>query len=626
MTPPAADRPTARTRRRRRVERVTIRFAGDSGDGIQVVGGEFASATAAAGNDLATFPDYPAEIRAPAGSIPGVSGFQIQFSSGEVHTPGDRPDVLVAFNPAALKVNLGDLPPNAVIVVNRDAFEEIDLRKAGFAKDPLEDGSLSAFQVFKVPITTLTLKALDSISFAEKDRLKKERCKNYFALGMLYWFYSRPLETTLRAIERQFSRRAEGDLLVKANQTALRAGHAYAEASEAFRSPFEVPPAKVSPGWYRNVSGNEALAMGLVAASRLAGLPLFYGSYPITPASEILHELAKHKNFDVRTFQAEDEIAAVTSAIGASFAGALGVTGTSGPGLALKSEAIGLAVMAELPLVVVDVQRSGPSTGMPTRTDQGDLLQALFGRSSESPVCVVAPQSPADGFDMALFAARTAIKYRVPVIILSDGILAQGAEPWRIPEAGDLPPIEVGFCKDPQGFAPYRRDETTLAREWAIPGTPGLEHRIGGLEKSHIRGEISYDAENHDFMCRIRAAKVRRIVQDVPDVEVHGPDDASTLVVGWGSTYGAIRAAVEECRAKGLKVARAHLRHLNPLPANLGRVLSRFGKVLVPELNLGQLLLVLRAKYLVDARGLNKVEGRPFRIAELVDAVEREVR
>jgi 2-oxoglutarate ferredoxin oxidoreductase subunit alpha len=626
MTPPPADRPTRRTRRRRRLERVTIRFAGDSGDGIQVVGGEFTAATAAAGNDLATAPDYPAEIRAPAGSVTGVSGFQIQFSSGDVHTPGDRPDVLVAFNPAALKVNLGGLPPNAIVIANQDAFGEVDLRKAGYSADPLEDGSLAAYQVFKVPVTTLTLKALEGISFAEKDRLKKERCKNYFVLGMLYWFYGRPLEPTLKAIGRQFARKAEGDLLVRANQTALRAGYGWAEASEAFRSPFEVPAAEVPPGWYRHVSGNEALAMGLVAASKLSGLPLFYGSYPITPASEILHELARHRNFDVRTFQAEDEIAAVTSAIGASFAGALGVTGTSGPGLALKSEAIGLAVMAELPLVVVDVQRSGPSTGMPTRTDQGDLLQSLYGRPSESPVCVVAPASPADCFDMALFAARTAIRYRVPVIVLSDGILAQGAEPWRIPEPGELEPVEARFCRDPKGFAPYRRDEATLAREWAVPGTPGLEHRIGGLEKSHIHGAVSYDGPNHDFMCRIRAAKVRRIVQDVPDVEVHGPGDASMLVVGWGSTGGAIRAAVEEAQRKGLKVARAHLRHLNPLPANLGRVLSRFRKVLVPELNLGQLLLILRGKYLVDARGLHKVEGRPFQVSELLEALEREAR
>ena len=626
MTPPTTAADVSAPSKRQVLEKVTIRFAGDSGDGMQLIGGHFTNTTAVLGNDLATFPDFPAEIRAPAGSLPGVSGFQIQFAASDIHTPGDRPDVLVAFNPAALKVNLPDMPPNSVIIVNTDAFTEVELRKAGYKSNPLEDGSLSKYQLFKVPITDLTIKALNSIKFAEKDHQKKERNKNFFALGMLYWLYNRPLETTLKAIERELAKKAEGPQLIEAAQTALKAGHAYAEAAELFRSQYVIPPARYQPGTYRNINGNTALAIGLVTASRLAGIPLFYGSYPITPASSVLEELSRHKSFGVRTFQAEDEIAAVTAAIGASYAGALGVTGTSGPGVALKSEAINLAVMVELPLIICDIQRGGPSTGLPTKTEQADLLQALFGRNSESPVAVVAPAPPAECFDMAIFAARIAVKYMCPVFLLSDGYLANGAEPWRIPDPAQLPKIEVRFRKDPDGFAPYLRDEVTLARDWAVPGTPGLEHRIGGIEKSHIWGNVNYDPENHDFMCRVRAAKIQRIVQDVPDLKVHGPEDATTLVIGWGSTYGAIRAAVEECQQRGLKVARAHLRHLNPFPANLGKVLSRFRKVLVPEMNLGQLLFLLRAKFLVDAKGINKVQGKPFRVAELIDVIEEECR
>jgi len=626
MTPSAAS-PAAPPRVRETRERVTIRFAGDSGDGMQVTGTHFTNTAAVLGNDLATFPDYPAEIRAPAGSLPGVSGFQIQFASSDIHTPGDRPDVLVALNPAALKVNLPDLPDNGVVIVNTDAFGEVDLKKAGYAANPLEDGTLDRCQAFRLPITALTLKALESIRFAEKDRQKKERNKNFFALGLLYWLYDRPLATTRKAIEREFAKKSTADNpIVEAAHLALEAGYAYADAAELFRSQFTVPPATYAPGTYRNISGNAAIALGLVAASRLSGRPLFYGSYPITPASDILHELAGHRNFDVTTFQAEDEIAAVAATIGAAYGGALGVTGTSGPGVALKSEAINLAVMVELPLVVIDVQRGGPSTGLPTKTEQADLLQAMFGRNSESPVAVLAPCSPADGFDTAIEACRLAIRYMCPVFVLSDGYLANGAEPWRIPDPDRLPRIPVAFRTDPVDFAPYRRDEVTLAREWTLPGTPGLEHRVGGIEKGHVHGNISYDPENHDFMCRVRAAKIARIAQDIPPLAVHGPADATTLVIGWGSTYGAIRAAVEDCQRRGVKVARAHLRHLNPFPSNLGEILARFPRVLVPELNLGQLLLLLRARYLVDARGVNKVQGRPFQVAELVDAIEKEGR
>jgi 2-oxoglutarate ferredoxin oxidoreductase subunit alpha len=624
MTPPTAAEVSA-PRKRETLNAVVIRFAGDSGDGMQVTGTHFTNTAAVLGNDLATFPDFPAEIRAPAGSLPGVSGFQVQFSASDIHTPGDRPDVLVAFNPAALKVNLSDMPPNSVVIVNTDSFGEVDLKKANCKTNPLEDGTLDKFQAFKIPITELTMKALESIKFAEKDRPNKERNKNFFALGILYWLYSRPLDTTMKAIEREFAKKSKPDRpIVQAAQMALKAGFAYAEATELFRSQFTVPAAKYEAGIYRNIAGNEAIAMGLVAASKLSGLTLFYGSYPITPASTILEALSNQRAFGVKTFQAEDEIAAVTAVIGASYAGALGVTGTSGPGVALKSEAINLAVMVELPLVIVDIQRGGPSTGLPTKTEQADLLQAMYGRNSESPVAIVAPATPAECFSMAIEACRIAVKYMCPVFLLSDGYLANGAEPWKIPEPASLPKIEVKFRTDPEGFAPYLRNEVTLSRDWAIPGTPGLEHRIGGIEKSHIYGNVNYDPENHDFMCRIRAAKIQRIAQDVPELTVHGPEDAKTLVIGWGSTYGAIRAAVEACQAQGLKVARAHLRHLNPFPSNLGKVLSRFKRILVPEMNLGQLLFLLRSKFLVDAKGVNKVQGKPFRVSELIEVIQKE--
>jgi 2-oxoglutarate ferredoxin oxidoreductase subunit alpha len=627
MTPPIATGSTAPSRKRETLEQVTIRFAGDSGDGMQVTGTHFTNTAAVLGNDLSTFPDFPAEIRAPAGSLPGVSGFQVQFAANDIHTPGDRPDVLVAFNPAALKVNLTDMPANSVVIVNTDSFGEVDLKKAACKTNPLEDGTLDKYQAFKLPITELTMKALDSIKFAEKDRPKKERNKNFFALGILYWLYDRPLDTTMKAIEREFAKKSTAENpIVQAAQLALKAGYAYADATELFRSQFSVPAAKYEAGTYRNMSGNVAIAMGLVAASRLSGLPLFYGSYPITPASDILHELSAQKNFGVKTFQAEDEIAAVAATIGASYAGSLAVTGTSGPGVALKSEAINLAVMVELPLVIVDIQRGGPSTGLPTKTEQADLLQAMYGRNSESPVAIIAPSTPADCFDAALEACRIALKYMCPVFLLSDGYLANGAEPWRIPDPETLAKIPVKFRTEPEGFAPYLRNEVTLAREWAVPGTPGLEHRIGGIEKSHLYGNVNYDPENHDFMCRIRAAKIARIAQDLPDVEVHGPVDATTLVIGWGSTYGPIRAAVEDCQRRGVKVARAHLRHLNPFPPNLGKVLSGYKKILVPEMNLGQLVMLLRARFLVDAKGVNKVQGKPFRVSELIEIIEKETK
>ena len=624
MTPPTATGSEATAKKRETLDKVVIRFAGDSGDGMQVTGTHFTNTSAVLGNDLATFPDFPAEIRAPAGSLPGVSGFQVQFSSTDIHTPGDRPDVLIAFNPAALKVNLKDMPDNSVVIVNTDSFGEVDLKKANCPTNPLDDGTLDRFQAFKIPITELTMKALEGMKFPEKDRPNKERQKNFFALGILYWLYNRPTDTTMAAIEREFGKKKNGEIIVQAAQTALKAGIAYAEATELFRSQYTVPAAKYEKGTYRNISGNVALALGLVAAAKQANLPLFYGSYPITPASDILHELSKHKNFGVKTFQAEDEIAAVAAAIGASYGGALGVTGTSGPGVALKSEAINLAVMTELPLVIVDIQRGGPSTGLPTKTEQADLLQAMFGRNSDSPVGILAPASPAECFDLAVQAVKFATKYMCPVFLLSDGYLANGAEPWKIPDPAQLPKIEAKHRTDPEGWAPYLRNEVTLARDWAIPGTPGMEHRIGGIEKSHIYGSVNYDPENHEFMCRVRAAKVARMVQEIPDLEVFGPADAETLVIGWGSTYGAIRAAVEDCQRRGLKVARTHLRHLNPFPANLGKILAKYKRVLVPEMNLGQLVFLLRARFLCDAKGVNKVQGKPFRVSELISVIEKE--
>ncbi|HLG43333.1 MAG TPA: 2-oxoacid:acceptor oxidoreductase subunit alpha [Planctomycetota bacterium] len=598
---------------------MTIRFAGDSGDGIQLTGGQFTNATAIAGNDLATFPDFPAEIRAPAGTLPGVSGFQVQFSSSDIHTPGDRPDVLVAFNPAGLKVNVGDLPQNGVIIANSDEFKEANLKKAGYETDPLEDGSLAKFRLYKVPVTTLTIRALESSPLSNAD---KELCKNFFCLGMMYWLYTRPLEPTENFLRTKFSKKPD---VMDANITALRAGFNFADTTEIFQVHYEVPPAALAPGTYRNIMGNPALAIGLIVASHKCGLRLVYCGYPITPASTVLHELAPYKHYGVITFQAEDEIAAVTAAIGASFAGSLGVTGSSGPGIALKAEAVNLAVMTELPLVILNIQRAGPSTGMPTKTEQADLLQALFGRNSESPACVLAPQSPGDCFDIALEAVRIAVKYMTPVYILSDGYIANGSEPWLIPDVDKIPKIEVKFQTDPEGFEPYVRDPQTLGRPWVKPGTPGLEHRIGGIEKSHIHGNVCYDPDNHDFMIKLRAQKVARIAQDIPPAEAIGPQDARLLVLGWGGTYGHIRAAIELCQKKGLKVARTHLRYLNPFPYNLGALLSRYERVLIPEINLGQLRLLVRAKFLVDASGLNKVSGQPFKVAEIVEAIEREL-
>jgi len=602
--------PTSKTKREI-IEQAVIRFAGDSGDGMQVTGSQFTNTVALYGNDIATFPDYPAEIRAPAGTVPGVSGFQLNFSSGEVHTPGDSVDVLIAMNPAALKVNIGDLKANGILIVNSDAFKEQDLRKAHLTSNPMEDHSLDKFRVFPVELQKLTRAALQHLGL---DAKAMDRCKNFFALGMCYWLYNRSMDSTVRWIEDKFKKKA---LFVEANKLALKAGYSYCEATEAFQISYEIPPAQLSPGLYRNLSGNQALALGFVTAAQKAGLKLFLGSYPITPASDILHELSHYKEFGVLTFQAEDEIAAITSAIGASYAGSLAITTTSGPGMALKTEALGLAVMAELPLVICDIQRGGPSTGLPTKTEQADLLQALFGRNSEAPVPVLAAATPADCFWIAVEASRIALKYMVPVIVLSDGYLANGAEPWRVPNLDEIPGIPVKFAKNPEGFQPYKRDEDTLARPWAIPGTPGMEHRIGGLEKQDVTGNVNYEPLNHENMVRIRAAKVNAIVQDVPNVLPNGDPDGDLLIVSWGSTFGAITQAVRGQREKGHKIGHLHLRYLNPLPANLGDILKRYKRVLVPELNMGQLLWVLRAKYLVNAVGLNKIQGRPFKQTEL---------
>ena len=597
---------------------VTIRFAGDSGDGMQLTGDRFTSETAAFGNDLSTLPDFPAEIRAPAGSIPGVSGFQLHFADHDILTPGDAPDVLVAMNPAALKANLGDLPKGATLIVNTDAFTNRNLDKAGYASNPLEDGTLADHQVHPVALTSMTLEALKEFDISKKEA---ERAKNMFALGLMSWLYHRPTEATVAFLEKKFATRP---LIAKANVTAFKAGWNYGETTEAFAVSYEIKPAKLTPGTYRNISGNLALAYGLVAASQLSGLPLFLGAYPITPASDILHELSKHKGFGVRTFQAEDEIAGVGAALGAAFGGALGVTTSSGPGIALKAETIGLGVSLELPLLVIDIQRSGPSTGMPTKTEQADLLQVLYGRNGEAPVPVVAPCTPSDCFHAAVEAARIALKYRTPVVLLSDGYLANGSEPWLLPDVASLPDISVAFATEPNHegeFWPYLRDETTLARPWAVPGTPGLEHRIGGLEKADGSGNISYDPENHDRMINLRSAKVAGIAADIPPLEVDHQDGARLLVLGWGSTYGPIGAAARRVRATGARVAVAHLRHLNPFPANLGEVLAAYDQVLIPEMNLGQLRMLVRSRYLVDAVGYNKVRGLPFKAEELADAM-----
>ena len=602
----------------KRLDRVVIRFAGDSGDGMQLTGDRFTSETASFGNDLSTLPNFPAEIRAPAGTVLGVSSFQLHFADHDIMTPGDAPDVLVAMNPAALRANQGDLPAGATVIVNTDEFSTRSVAKAGYAANPLEDGSLSQFQVQAVPLTSTTVRALSEFDISKKDA---ERAKNMFALGLLSWMYNRTTESTIRFLEEKFARKPE---IAAANIAAFRAGYNYGDTTEAFAVSYEVKPAPLPAGTYRNISGNPALAYGLIAAAQRAGLELFLGAYPITPASDILHELAKHKRFGVRTFQAEDEIAGIGAALGASFGGGLGVTTSSGPGIALKSETIGLAVSLELPLVVCDIQRGGPSTGLPTKTEQSDLLQALFGRNGEAPVPVVAAKSPSDCFYAAMEAVRIAVTYRTPVFLLSDGYLANGSEPWKVPSVDSLPTIDPAFIREPNGpdgeFLPYLRDPETLARPWAVPGTPGLEHRIGGIEKADKTGSISYDPDNHDFMVRTRQAKVDGIARSLPPLEVDDPTgDARVLVLGWGSTYGPIGAACRRVRRAGLSVAQAHLRHLNPFPDDLGEILRRYDRVVVPEMNLGQLAMLLRAKYLVDVIGYNQVRGLPFRAAELAE-------
>jgi 2-oxoglutarate ferredoxin oxidoreductase subunit alpha len=610
------------TKQVQKLDHVIIRFAGDSGDGMQLAGDRFTQETAVFGNDLSTLPNFPAEIRAPAGTLPGVSSFQLHFADHDILTPGDAPDVLIAMNPAALKANIKDLPRGGDLIVNTDEFTKRNLTKVGYEGNPLEDDSLVQYHVHAVPITSMTVKALESFDITRKDA---ERAKNMFALGMLSWLYDRPAEGTLGFLKAKFAAKPE---IMQANVAAFQAGWNFGETTEAFSVRYEVKPAPLPSGTYRNISGNTALAYGLIAASQLAGLPLFLGSYPITPASDILHELARHKRFGVRTFQAEDEIAAIGAALGASFGGSLSVTSTSGPGMLLKAETIGLAVSVELPLIVCDIQRAGPSTGMPTKTEQADLLQAMFGRNGESPVPVVAAASPADCFNMAIEAARIAVKYRTPVILLSDGYLANGSEPWRIPDTASLPDLSREFSfatadETTAEFEPFRRDPVTLARPWAIPGTPGLEHRIGGIEKADVTGEISYDPDNHDHMVRLRQAKVDGIAADLAPLEVDDPDgDARVLVLGWGSTFGSIGAAARRVRNAGHSVATAHLRHLNPFPPNLADVLRRYDKVLVPEINLGQLALLLRGRFLVDVISYNQVRGLPFQAAELAGVME----
>jgi len=616
------------TKQVQQLDQVIIRFAGDSGDGMQLAGDRFTQETASFGNDLSTLPNFPAEIRAPAGTLPGVSSFQLHFADHDILTPGDAPDVLVAMNPAALKANLDDLPRGADIIANTDEFTRRNLAKVGYDANPLEDGSLDGYQLHAIPITSVTVKALEGYDISKKDA---ERAKNMFSLGMLCWLYNRPADGTLRFLESKFASKPE---IMKANITAFQAGWNYGETTEEFSVQYEIKPATLPPGQYRNITGNTALANGLVTAAKLAGLQMFLGSYPITPASDILHELSKYKRFGIRTFQAEDEISGVGAALGAAFGGALGVTSTSGPGMCLKAETIGLASAVELPLIVCDIQRAGPSTGMPTKTEQADLLMALYGRNGESPLVVIAPATPGDCFTTALEATRIAVKYRTPVIILSDGYLANGSEPWRIPDLAELPDLRAEFSfatanQTPGGgtesepFMPYRRDPLTLARPWAIPGTPGLEHRIGGIEKADGIGTISYDPDNHDKMVRLRQAKIDGIAADIPPLEVDDPDgDARVLVLGWGSTFGSIGAAVRRVRLAGGSVAQAHLRHLSPFPANLGDVLKQYDKVLVPEINTGQLALVLRGRYLIDVISYNRVRGLPFRAAELCGVIQ----
>ncbi|MFQ5840048.1 MAG: 2-oxoacid:acceptor oxidoreductase subunit alpha [Candidatus Methylomirabilales bacterium] len=598
-------------------ERVVIRFAGDSGDGMQLTGTQFTTETAFAGNDLGTLPDFPAEIRAPAGTLFGVSGFQINFGSREIYTAGDSLDVLVVMNPAALKVNVGDLKSGGFIIADVEGFTEVNLRKAGYETNPLEDDSLSKYQIFSVDITKMTLRAVEGLNLSTK---VATRCKNFFALGLTSWLFTRPIDPTMQWIQSKFKKTPE---LVEANIRALKAGYHFGETAEMFAVHYEVQPAPLKAGTYRNITGNTATALGFMCAAQKAGVPLFLGSYPITPASDILHEVSRYKHFGVYTFQAEDEIAAVGAALGAAYGGSIGVCTTSGPGMNLKQETIGLAVMVELPLVIADIQRAGPSTGMPTKTEQSDLLQAIFGRHGETPVAVVAAATPGDCFDVAYEAVRLAITYMTPVIFLSDGYLANGAEPWPIPDLGELPEFPVAFRTNPDGFFPYLRDERTLARPWVRPGTPGLEHRIGGLEKEDRTGHVSYLPANHELMVRLRAEKIARIAQEIPPTEIRGDAEGDVLLLGWGSTYGSIAAAADELRARKRSVAHVHLRYLNPLPPDLGPILRRFKRILVPEMNLGQLLKIVRAEFLVDAIGLNKVQGRPLKVAEITERVEQ---
>lgn len=598
------------------LESVVIRFAGDSGDGMQLLGDQFTRNSALLGNDIATMPDFPAEIRAPAGTREGVSGFQLQFSSLELFTPGDDVDVLVAMNPAALVRNIAAVKKGGLVVVNGDSFKAGDLSKARLTKNPLEDGSLDGYRVVVAPITVMTTRAVSEHGLNAK---MADRCKNFFALGMMYWLYGRTMDSTIEHVKKKFK-----PPFLDGNIGAMNAGYSYAATVELFQTTYEVPPADLPSGKYRNITGNSALALGLVTAAQKTGLKLFYGSYPITPATDILHSLAPYKNFGVLTFQAEDEISAVCSAIGAAWGGSLGVTGTSGPGIALKAEGIGLAVMVELPLIVIDVQRGGPSTGLPTKTEQADLMQAMYGRNSESPVAVIACATPSDCFEVAVEAARIAVTHMCPVMLLSDGYIANGAEPWPIPDLDAIPDMKATFRTEKEGFFPYLRDPKTLARPWAIPGTPGLEHRIGGIEKEDITGAISYDPANHEKMCKLRAEKIRRIADALPPLKVHG-DDSGLMVLGWGSTYGAIRNAVEACREKGLKVAHVHLRHLNPLPNDLEGILRRYDKVLIPEINLGQLSRIIRSEYVIDAISLPKIQGLPFLTREIVQAIEQTI-
>lgn len=599
------------------LDEVTIRFAGDSGDGMQLTGTQFTNTAAVLGNDLSTLPDFPAEIRAPAGTTYGVSGFQIHFGSTDILTPGDTCDVLVVMNPAALITNLRLLRRGGTIIVNTDAFSEKNLKMAGYEGNPLEDATLDGYQVHKVAITKLTQNALVDMNLSTK---LVDKSKNFFALGLMYWMYNRPLDQSIKFIEDKFGRK--DPQVAEANLRVLKAGYNYGDTVEIFTTRYEVRPAKLPPGKYRNIMGNTATALGLVAAAKKAGLPLFLGSYPITPASDILHELSRLKQYDVKTFQAEDEIAAICASIGASYTGVLAATTTSGPGMALKTEAMGLAIMLELPLVIVDVQRGGPSTGLPTKTEQADLLQAVYGRNSEAPLCVVAANTPADCFATVYEASRIAIKYMMPVICLTDGYLANGAEPWMIPDVNDLSPIPVSFAKDPATFKPYARDEKTLSRPWAIPGTAGLEHRIGGLEKQHITGNINYEPDNHDFMVKLRAEKVERVALDIPLQEIEGEPEGDILVLGWGSTYGSIKTAVRNVRARGMAVSHVHLRYLNPFPRNLGEILYKFKQVLVPEINNGQLVKIIRSKYLIPAIGFNVIKGLPLRTEELEAKIE----